>query len=60
LSKSHNSSASNNIFSIKHADYTHLAQQREIQSLVPETGIWDRKIIQERKEKIIQFIIANF
>lgn len=60
LSKSHNCSVSNNIFSLKHKDYIHLAQQREIQQLIPENGTWDRNIIESRKQKIIQFIKSTF
>jgi hypothetical protein len=60
LSKSHNCSVSNNIFSLKHKDYIHLVQQREIQQLVSESGTWDRNIIEVRKQKIVQFIKATF
>ena len=60
VSKSHNCSIGNISFPEKHKTYTALAQQREIQRLVPENGTWDRQIIQKPKEKIIDFIIATF
>jgi Protein of unknown function DUF262/Protein of unknown function (DUF1524) len=60
LSKSHNCSVGNVPFSEKHKTYTRLAQQREIQSLVPVDGIWSKEIIEKRKEKIVTFITANF
>ena len=60
VSKSHNSSISNITFPQKHRRYTALAQQREIQQLVPENGTWDRQVIQQRKEKIIDFVIRTF
>jgi len=61
LTKSHNASIHNDPFPVKHKDYTWLAQQREVQSLVPDPnkGIWSREIIQKRKEKIINAIMEN-
>jgi len=59
LSKSHNCSVGNKPFSEKHKTYISLAQQREIQQLVPENGKWDKKIIEKRKNKIIEFIIET-
>jgi len=60
LSKPHNGSIGNISFPEKHKTYTYLEQQKEIQSLVPENGTWDRHVIGVRKEKIIKFIIDNF
>ena len=60
ISKSHNCSVGNTPFAKKRATYTHLEQQREIQKLVPEDGVWNKEIIQKRKDKIIDFIMANF
>lgn len=59
-SKPHNSSMSNDPFSLKHPRYSMLEQQREVQKLVPENGIWNREAIQKRKEKIVQFAMDNF
>jgi len=60
ISKAHNSAIGNIPFAEKRASYNHLEQQREIQDLVPEEGIWSKEIIQKRKEKIIAFILKNF
>lgn len=60
LSKSHNCAVGNIPFAEKWATYTHNEQQREIRSLVPEKGIWSKKLIQDRKDKIISFIMANY
>ena len=59
LSKSHNCAARNDVFPEKLKTYTHLAQQRQIQQLVLENGIWNKDVIQKRKETIIQFIVNN-
>ena len=59
ISKSHNCAIGNIPFAEKRASYNHLDQQREIQNLVPEEGIWSKEIIQMRKEKIIAFIMDN-
>ena len=62
LTKKHNASIKNGQFFKKHQDYKWLEQQREVQNLVPDphTGIWSKEIIQERKSKIIDFIMKNF
>ena len=59
LSKSHNCSVGNKPFSEKYKTYVYLAQQREIQKLVPENGKWDKKVIKKRKDEIIKFIISK-
>lgn len=61
LTKSHNASIHNDPFPKKHKDYVWLAQQREVQSLVPDPNkeIWSREIIHKRKEKIIRTIMSN-
>ena len=59
LSKSHNCAVGNVRFSEKHKTYNHNKQQREIQDWVPETGIWDKTMIETRKKKIIQVIMKN-
>ncbi len=56
LSKSHNCSIGNKPFKVKRDDYTYLAQQREIQSMITEGETWTRDLIQKRKEKIIEFV----
>ncbi len=60
ISKSHNCAIGNTPFAEKRASYEDLKQHREIQDLVPENGVWSKEIIQERKEKIIAFIMDNF
>jgi len=60
LSKSHNCAEGNAPFSEKRKTYIHTEQQREIRELVPDTGVWSKKIIAFRKDKIIKFIMANF
>lgn len=60
LSKSHNCAVGNISFSEKLATYTHNEQQREIRSLVAEEGVWSKKAIHDRKEKIISFIMGNY
>ncbi len=59
MSKSHNCAIGNSTFAEKRASYNHLEQQREIQNLVSERGVWSKKTIQKRKEKIIAFIMDN-
>ncbi len=59
MSKSHNCAIGNIPFAEKRASYNHLEQQREIQNLVSERGVWSKEIIQKRKEKIIAFIMDN-
>jgi hypothetical protein len=58
-SKSHNASIRNDPFPLKHKRFTELKQQTEVQELGKD-GIWNRVIIQARKEKIIQFVMATF
>ena len=60
LSKPHNGGVSNKPFPEKHKTYTYLEQQKEIQEMVPATGKWGKDLIQHRKDKIIQFILATF
>ena len=60
LSETHNCSIGNIPFIEKHKTYKHLLQQQEIQKLVPENGVWNKKAIQERKERLIRFVIDNY
>ena len=59
LSKSHNCSIGNIPFSKKRDSYTHTQQQIEIQKMTAVEVIWTRELIQERKKKIIKFIMEN-
>lgn len=57
LSKSHNCSVGNKPFADKRNSYNHLEQQREIQKLTQDNHKWTKELIQQRKSKIISFII---
>lgn len=59
LSKSHNCSVGNKPFADKRNSYNHLEQQREIQKLTQDNHKWTKELIQQRKNKIISFIIDN-
>ncbi|MDD3287232.1 MAG: DUF262 domain-containing HNH endonuclease family protein [Bacteroidales bacterium] len=59
ISKSHNCSLGNIAFSEKRKTYTYLKQQREIQEMTKDNEIWDKEKINQRKEKIIRFILEN-
>jgi hypothetical protein len=62
LTKIHNIAASNDPFSKKHSTYTRLEQQREVQRLAPNPNknIWDRVLIQQRQDKIVNAIMGMF
>ncbi len=59
LSKPHNGWASNRPFKEKRESYTQLEQHREIQKMTTEDNIWTKELIQQRKDKIIKFIVEN-
>jgi len=59
ISKSQNCSIGNLPFSKKRESYTHLFQQREIQEMTKEKKLWNKDKINERHEKIIDFIMKN-
>lgn len=59
LSKSHNCSVGNKPFADKRASYSHLEQQREIQEMTKDNPTWTRDLIQQRKEKIIGYLMSN-
>ena len=59
LSKSHNCAVGNVPFSKKLGTYKHNEQQREIQTLVSENGVWNKEVIQTRKAKIVRFILEK-
>jgi len=56
-SKPHNASLQNDPFQLKLKRYTELKQQFEVQEL-GKNGIWNRAIIQNRKEKIVNFVMG--
>ena len=60
LSGSHNASIGNKPFKDKRETYTSLAQQREIQEMTKDNCHWGKKEIEQRREKIITFILENF
>lgn len=57
ISKPHNGSISNIPFAEKCETYKELVQQREVNQLFLENGIWTKELIKNRKEKIIKFIL---
>lgn len=59
LSKSHNCSVGNKPFADKLNSYNHLEQQREIQKMTADNPIWTKELIQQRKDKIVKFVIEN-
>lgn len=59
LSKSHNCSVGNKPFSDKRESYTHLAQQREIQQMTEQLQMWSKQFIDQRKTKIVDFILKT-
>src|SRR5690554_1187374 len=59
LSKSHNCSVGNKPFADKRNSYNHLEQQREIQRMTAESATWTKELIQQRKDKIVKFVIEN-
>lgn len=60
LSAPHNESIGNKPFHIKRDSYTQLAQQREIREMTEQELIWNGKKIEDRKTRIINFILDNF
>ena len=59
VSQSHNSSIGNKSFVEKWKTYNHLAQQREVKEMTRENQIWTKELIEQRKQKIIGFIMKN-
>ena len=60
LSKSHNCAVGNVPFQDKVATYTHNEQQREVREIGLNRGVWNRCLIQERKDRIIDVILNMF
>lgn len=58
-SKSHNASIQNDPFPLKRERYDVLEQQKEVQTM-GENGVWNKALIQRRKEKLIEFVMSNF
>lgn len=59
LSMNHNRSIGNKPFKEKRDSYTYLEQQLEVQKMTADNEIWTRQLIQERKQKIINFIMSE-
>ncbi len=59
ISKSHNCSVGNKPFPVKRETYKYLEQQREIQEMTRGESVWTRKLIKDRKEKIVRLIISQ-
>lgn len=59
LSMNHNRSIGNKPFNEKRDSYTYLEQQLEVQRMTTDNIIWARQLIQKRKQKIIDFILAE-
>ncbi|MDB5142260.1 MAG: hypothetical protein JWQ66_973 [Mucilaginibacter sp.] len=60
ISKSHNCSIGNRPFDEKRASYDYLIQQREVQQLTSEAKTWSKRLINNRKAMIIEFILETF
>ncbi len=58
-SKPHNASIQNDPFPLKRERYSALDQQKEVQKM-GENGFWDKSLIQNRKEKLIKFVMDSF
>lgn len=60
ISASHNRSIGNIPFAEKRESYNFLAQQREIQQMTDaHHPCWTKELIQQRKEKIIQYVLTH-
>ena len=59
LSAPHNESIGNRPFEVKRNSYTQLRQQREIQEMTESDHVWNKKKIQMRQDKIVDFIMEN-
>lgn len=60
LSGSHNGSIGNNPFEKKRETYNQLRQQIEVQQMTEADRRWDKEKINERKKKIVDFILKTF
>lgn len=62
LSRSHNRSIHNDPFVDKYKDYGYLEQQKEVREMVadPTKETWNRQLIEERRKKIVGFVLSTF
>ena len=60
LSGFHNDSISNGAFEKKRETYNQLRQQIEVQQMTEADRRWDKEKINERKKKIVDFILKTF
>lgn len=60
LSGRHNGSIGNRPFDEKRKSYSHLYQQREVQEMTKNGEPWYKKQIDDRKNKIIKFLLENY
>lgn len=60
LSARHNGSIGNKPFDEKRKSYSHLFQQREVQEMAKNGEPWYKKQIDDRKNKIIKFLLENY
>lgn len=59
LSMNHNRSIGNKPFNEKRDSYVYLEQQLEVQRMTADSTTWTKQLIQKRKQKIIDFILAE-
>ena len=59
ISKSHNCSIGNKPFADKAETYIVLEQQKEVKAVYDKQKVWNKKSIDERDKKIINFILEN-
>lgn len=60
LSGRHNGSIGNRPFDEKRKSYSHLYQQREVQEMTKNGEPWYKKQIDDRKNKIIKFLLDSY
>lgn len=60
LSGRHNGSIGNRPFDEKRKSYSHLYQQREVQEMTKNGESWYKKQIDDRKNKIIKFLLDSY
>jgi hypothetical protein len=60
ISKRHNGSIGNEPFADKRATYHYLKQQLEVQEITKESLMWTKEIIDERHDRIVDFIMQTF
>ena len=60
LSGHHNESIGNIPFEAKRETYTQLLQQQEIRNMTEHDHLWDKEKIDQRKNRIVDFLMASF